>query len=202
MAEMIGVLLAAGFGTRFGGNKLLAEIQSQPMIAYGIAALAPCKRVIAVVQENDRQLQAFLNGRGIDCVHNPEPQRGMGYSIACAVQATPQGEGWCILPADMPCVTEATTRKVIDALYAGALLAAPSCQGQRGHPVGFSRQYYAQLASLEGDTGARSVLEKNARQLTLIETDDAGILLDIDDPVDLSASVLHCLSQQFAQLGQ
>jgi len=185
MADITGVLLAAGFSTRFGANKLLHEIDGQALIAHSAAALSPCDRVVAVVRADDEALQTGLHTLGVDCVLNPQPERGMGYSIACAVNATSHSDGWCLLPADMPYVTASTTSQLVDALRTGAALAAPHYQGRRGHPVAFSNRFFDALCALDGDTGARDILEQNADRLALIDTDDAGVLVDIDTALDL-----------------
>ena len=184
MAEITGVLLAAGFSTRFGDNKLLYEINDQPLITYSAAALKPCERTIAVVAK-DHTLLSVLDGLGIDCIVNPEPQRGMGYSIACAVNASSASSGWCLLPADMPYVKASTTQQLVDAIGNGALIAAPFYQQQRGHPVIFSDRFVNELTALDGDTGARSIVAQNADQLTAIVTDDAGVLMDVDTLADI-----------------
>lgn len=71
------------------------------------------------------------------------------------------------------------------ALAAGADAAAPVFQGQRGHPVLFARALLPQLLALTGDEGARQVLRGLGDRLALVETDDAGVLLDVDRPADL-----------------
>lgn len=185
MADITGVLLAAGFSTRFGDNKLLHEIDGQALIAHSAAALSPCDRVVAVVRADDEALQTVLHTLGVDCVLNPQPERGIGYSIACAVNATSRSDGWCLLPADMPCVMASTTSQLVDALRSGAALAAPFYQHRRGHPVAFSNRFFDALCALDGDTGARNILEQNAGQLALIATDDAGALVDVDTVLDL-----------------
>ena len=185
MADITGVLLAAGFSTRFGASKLLTKIDDQALIAHSAAALSPCDRVVAVVRADDEVLHSELHTLGIDCVVNPQPERGMGFSIACAVNATSQSSGWCLLPADMPYVMASTTSQLVDALRAGAVLAAPCYQGRRGHPVAFSNSFVDALCALDGDIGARNILEQNADQLTSIATDDAGVLIDIDTTLDL-----------------
>jgi molybdenum cofactor cytidylyltransferase len=127
----------------------------------------------------------------VDCVLNPEPARGIGFSIACAVNATPpvtQYAGWCLLPADMPYVNAATTQRLVDALRGGADLVAPFHRGRRGHPVGFSASFHDALAALDGDTGARVILQQHADRLTTIAGDDAGVLADIDVLADLYAT--------------
>lgn len=184
MAEITGILLAAGFSTRYGSNKLLSRLDKQPLIAHSAAALSPCDRVIAVVRITDAALQSDLRVLGIDCVFNTEPERGIGHSIACAVKATAQSSGWCLLPADMPYVKVSTTSQIIDALSAGASIAAPTYNGQRGHPVAFANRFIDELCALDGDTGARTIIKRNTEQLSLIETDDAGVLIDIDTTAD------------------
>jgi len=185
MSDITGVLLAAGFSTRFGANKLLHEIDGQALIAHSAAALSPCDRIVAVVRADDTIVITGLHTLGVDCVINPQPERGMGYSIACAVNATSHSDGWCLLPADMPYVMASTTSQLIDALRTGAALAAPCYQGRRGHPVAISNRFVDALCALDGDTGARNILEQNVQQLTSIITDDAGVLVDIDTALDL-----------------
>ena len=185
MAEITGILLASGFSTRFGANKLLVRLDSRPLIAHSAAALSPCDGVIAVVRIVDAALQSELRTLGIDCVFNTEPERGIGYSIACAVSATANSGGWCLLPADMPYVSPATTARVVDTLRSGSALAAPFHNARRGHPVGFGAQFRESLCKLDGDTGARDIVRRNAEQLSAIDTDDAGVLVDIDTAGDL-----------------
>ena len=184
MAEITGILLAAGFSTRFGDNKLLHQIDAKPVIAHSAAALSCCSRIVAVVRQ-DAEMLALLDALNIECVINRQAHRGMGYSIACAVNASQSSDGWCLLPADMPYVKPSTTQRVIDALARDAELAAPYFQGRRGHPVAISRRFAMALAALDGDTGARHIIEQNTGLMTAINCDDSGVLIDIDIPTDI-----------------
>jgi molybdenum cofactor cytidylyltransferase len=191
MAEITGVLLAAGFSSRFDAGKspgkLQYEIDGRPLIAHSAAALAPCDHIVAVVRTDDAALQTVLRALGVDCVLNPDPARGIGYSIACAVKATPPSQhgGWCLLPADMPYVKATTTQRLVGALRGGAELAAPFYRERRGHPVAFGARFRHALAALDGDTGARVILQQFADRLIAITSDDAGVLADIDVVTDL-----------------
>lgn len=185
MPDIIGVLLAAGFSSRFGSDKLLADIDHQTLITHSTSALSPCSRVIAVVRISDTALHSELRALGVDCVFNTEPERGLGHSIACAIRATANSSGWCLLPADMPRVSPATSARVVDALRYGADLVAPVFRGRRGHPVGFAARFYEDLSRLDGDTGARGIISTHSEQLTVFETDDAGVLTDVDTVADL-----------------
>jgi molybdenum cofactor cytidylyltransferase len=184
MADITGILLAAGFSTRFGNNKLLHQIGAKPVIACSAEALRCCNRIIAVVGE-DTELQALVKTLDIESVINRQAERGMGYSIACAVNASLDSDGWCLLPADMPYVKPSTTQRVIDALGRDAELAAPCFRGRRGHPVAISHRFATALSALDGDTGARHIIERNTGLMTAIDCDDSGVLMDIDVPTDV-----------------
>jgi molybdenum cofactor cytidylyltransferase len=142
---------------------------------------------LAVVRVDDSPLQHCLQQAGIETVVNPRADRGMGGSLACAVAASSSGDGWCILPADMPFITPETVERVVTSLRRGAAIALPCFRGQRGHPVGFSRIYRERLLALQGDRGARSILADEPRAIVQVPTEDAGILQDIDTPQDLQA---------------
>lgn len=86
--------------------------------------------------------------------------------------------------ADMPRIASATIEAVARELDAGKPLVAPCYRGQRGHPVGFGLVHREALLALDGDTGARALL--NSPALTRIDVDDPGILRDVDTPADLN----------------
>ena len=58
----------------------------------------------------------------------------------------------------------------------------PVHEGQRGNPVGFRKKYFTEIGNLQGDKGARPLLEKYRTQCVELETADKGILKDIDRP--------------------
>ncbi|HSW83600.1 MAG TPA: hypothetical protein VLH12_09000, partial [Usitatibacter sp.] len=68
-----------------------------------------------------------------------------------------------------------------------SLVAAPvdRATNARGHPVGFSARLREDLLALDGDEGARSVIQSHRDAVTLIPVDDEGITVDIDTPRDL-----------------
>lgn len=109
----------------------------------------------------------------------------MAASLACGVRANADATGWLIGLADMPAVPAAAIVGVRNALAAGAALAATSRDGRRGHPVGFAAHYREELLTLQGDAGARRLLERDISRLVQIETHDDGIFTDVDIPGDL-----------------
>ena len=115
---------------------------------------------------------------------------GMGDSIAAAVRATPDANGWLILPGDLPLIQSATLCLLADALLDGLTGAAgpyqvviPVCNGQRGHPVGFSAACRDSLLNLTGNQGAALVI--GAYIAIEIIVNDIGCVTDIDTVQDL-----------------
>lgn len=185
MPEITGILLAAGQGERFSGNKLLAEINNRALVLHAADSLSPCTGLLAVVRRDDIALHELLHNASIELVINEQPEQGMGSSISCGVAASRGSHGWCLLPADMPLVQASTTQRVITALQQGAALAAPYYDEKRGHPVGFSHRFISELLLLNKQTGARNILQRNLHRLEVINCDDPAILIDIDTADDL-----------------
>jgi molybdenum cofactor cytidylyltransferase len=184
---IVGVLLAAGSATRFGGAKLLAPLPDGTPV--GVASLtnlaAAVDAVVAVVRPGDGAVASTLAADGARVSVCPRATEGMGASLAWGVRAAPAAAGWLVALADMPWIQSATIARVADALRRGASIAAPSWRDSRGHPVGFASGFYAELSALSGDEGAKAILGRHG--VLLISTEDAGVLRDVDTPGDLEA---------------
>ncbi|MFO1316939.1 MAG: nucleotidyltransferase family protein [Burkholderiales bacterium] len=193
--RIAGILLAAGRGARFGGAKLLAPL---PAASHGVGAgtavgaaaaahlFSALNDVVAAVRPGDHLLQRALEATGARVVACPRADDGMGASLACAVAAVAEADGWVIALGDMPWIAPATISAVADALRDGAEIAAPAYRGERGHPVGFARPYGPLLTALTGDEGARAIVNARKWAVRLVDVDDAGALRDVDHPADLA----------------
>ena len=87
----------------------------------------------------------------------------------------------------MPKIAPATIRSVARAVAEGSRIVAPQFESQRGHPVGFGATLLNELLALDGDQGARTILEKHRDALQLIACADPGVLYDIDRKTDVTA---------------
>lgn len=184
----VAILLAAGAGRRFGGGKLLHPLEDGAAIAAHAARnlAAAGLPVTAVVRPGDFPLAELLEQEGCHVTFCPDADRGMGVSLAHGVTAARDAGGWIVALADMPRIRPATIARVTQALAAGADIAAPAYQGDRGHPVGFSRRFLHELQAMTGDSGARALVQRNQALVRLIDTDDPGVLFDIDRRDDLA----------------
>ena len=187
MKSVTGILLAAGDGRRFGGQKLLHPLPGGEPIGVVAARnlIAAVPDAVAVVRPGDSELADTLSAVGMQIIENPAALDGMGTSLAAGVGAAASAAGWLVALADMPWIRPATMVALAGALYTGAVLVAPTHRGRRGHPVGFAARWRGRLDALEGDQGARYLLARHAGELVLQPTSDPGVLLDVDRPVDL-----------------
>lgn len=165
------IVLAAGRGERFaasggGGRKLDALLAGRRVLEHVLDA---------------------VRASGLD--HHlvlPDPSRpGMGDSIAAGVTVTAAATGWLILPGDLPLITPETLRAI--ALAPATPVTVPVYRGQRGHPVRFGAECADALMALRGEKGAASIVRacELAGTLSLVETDDAGVVTDVDTLEDL-----------------
>jgi len=145
--------------------------------------LATMSNVIAIVRPGAEALAHALNDAGCNVFFSTDAERGMGASLAAGVRATPDAEGWIVALADMPWIAPSTVEALARRIDAGASIVAPVFRGRRGHPVGFGAMHRAALSALDGDIGARRLLDTN--DVASIEVDDAGIIADIDTRADL-----------------
>lgn len=185
-----GILLAAGAGSRFGGGKLLHPLDG---VAIGVRSarnmLAAGLRVTAVVRPGSDALTRLLQEEGVDVTVCANAADGMGVSLAHVIAQAGNADGWVVALADMPRIRPATIAQIADAVRAGALIAAPAYQGERGHPVGFSAALRDELLACHGDEGARAVVKRHHAEIRLVASDDPGVIFDIDRKEDVPPPV-------------
>lgn len=187
MALIVGILLAAGASRRFGADKLNHPLSDGDSVAVHAcrALLRGTDLVCAVVRPGNPTLVAQLQAEGAQVQLCQAADEGMGTSLAFGVSRFPTASGWVVALADMPWIAPATIHKIAEAIRLGACIAAPTWQGQRGHPVGFAQVLGNDLAALRGDVGAKSIIHANQQKLQLLDCNDPGVVQDIDTPEDL-----------------
>ena len=190
-AEIVGILLAAGRGSRFdpagARNKLLHVLPGgEPVAAASARALlAAVAHVVAVVRPEDSATASLLGGMGCEVVACADAGSGMAASLVCGVRHAQASAGWLIALADMPFVQPAPMAALAQAVANGGegTVAAPLHNGRRGNPVAFGCAHLPALLALQGDQGARGILKNNP--VNEVAVDDPGILQDIDTPSDI-----------------
>lgn len=187
------LIVAAGFSRRFGSDKRLYKLAGGDalLIATVRTYRAAFDNVAVVIRNTDSELNREIGtsfGRAAPIVIPTENAAlGMAASIADGVRTLSSWDYVFVGLGDMPFVSSATLARLRAAMTrarrAGeSRIIVPRYRDVPGHPVGFSREFFAELIALEGDSGARSVVAAHLAQIEYVDVDDAGCIADIDEP--------------------
>lgn len=183
--EVHALVLAAGAGTRMGGDKLRRLWRGRPLVAWAVEAAlaAPVERVWLVTGRDPALAETVRADPRLGVVHARLWAQGLSTSLKAGVAALPPSTGAVIVfLADMPRVPPPVCPALVEAWRGDAVAAAPSFKGERGHPVLLDRSLFATVDAIEGDRGAGALLAGLGDRLALIPCADDGVLFDVDTP--------------------
>ncbi len=174
---------AAGAARRMRGRDKLLEPVAGGVPLLGERVAAARATGLPVLVALPPQAQARWTCAKDAQIIEVAPENGMGGSIAALVRALPPDiDGAMILPADMPDISPDDMRAVLAGFAPEQVVRGASADGQPGHPVLFPRRFFARLARLSGDDGARAVLRGARVRLVPLPAEHA--LTDLDTPED------------------
>jgi molybdenum cofactor cytidylyltransferase len=192
------LVLAAGNGSRFGGNKLRHEIKytnehghitSKAMGLISALNVQPyVDEVLSVVRPDDHLLKSLFNSHDIKTIDNPDYQAGLSASIKIGVKAAKPDNAIMVCLADMPFIQPQSYRTVTRLFLSHSnsitrLIYQKDKQKQAGHPVIFPASQKHALLQLKGDNGAQALL--TTLPIISAPSDDNGIIFDVDTQQDL-----------------
>lgn len=195
---MIGaIILAAGSSRRFGDDKRRSTLPSgQILLEESIhKAASVIDEVVVVLRFGDKEftneLAQRIKGDGIKYYCAPDSAKGMGHSLANSISRVKEWDAALVFLGDMPFVQAETIESLIGEYEFRKKTAAPIVipvrHGRRGHPVLFAREYFEEIAAIEGDNGAKTVIDAHPEQVFSVEVEDPGVVRDIDTPEDLAS---------------
>jgi molybdenum cofactor cytidylyltransferase len=188
MQDIAILIPAAGSSSRMRGrDKLTEEVQGVPLLRHQAErAIATGAHVIVTLPDHDHPRAAVLAGLPVQLVAVPDSHLGMSASIRRGVALMPRGmAALVILPADMPELGTEDISALIDGFHATPhpmLQQACAADGTPGHPVLFPADCFQALQRLDGDSGARKVLQANLHRLRRLPLDGERALVDLDTP--------------------
>jgi len=179
------IVLAAGSSRRFGSDKRQARLKDgRTLLETTLTGIPPIfEQRLLVLHTGDERLAA-QHAPDWEAVVAADAAQGMGHSLAAGLAACRAGIGALVVLADMPAVRPDTYLGLAQALRHDRIV-LPRYMGQRGNPVGVGRDFFSELACAEGDQGARRLIQARPEAVLWIDSDDAGVLRDIDEPESL-----------------
>jgi molybdenum cofactor cytidylyltransferase len=188
LPDIVAVVPAAGFSTRFGSAKLCADVGGRPLIARTLASLldAGVARIVVVTRDGSGldDVDALTDPR-VTAVVNPDPARGMFSSIQAGLAAA-EADVVLVLPADMPFVASATVAAIAARAAATRSVIVPVHQGRNGHPLAIPAAVRDRLLAIDPATTLKDALAAAGAPRERLDVPDPGVLRDVDVPGDLA----------------
>ena len=186
------ILLAAGSGSRFGGEpggKLLADYGGAPLVEATLSGMdgAPVDEVIVVAGARAGELREACEPYGARVVENPRWSEGMSTSVKAGLASCgPRARAAVISLADQPLVGAEAVERLVEAFEGGARAAVATYGGEQRNPALFSRTLWPLLMEeLSGDVGARPVLRSRPELVAEVPCDGVADPSDVDTVEDL-----------------
>lgn len=192
--SIVAIILAAGRSTRMGGpNKLLAELDGKKLvrIATEQALASKASDVVVVTGHQAELVEQALVGLKVRFVRNPDFAGGLASSVKAGIAAVPpNADGAVVCLGDMPLIDAHLIDRLIESFAPdrGNLIVVPVADGRRGNPVLWSRRFFNELMTLDGDIGARHLIARHAEAVAEVAVEGNGAFLDIDTPQALEAA--------------
>jgi CTP:molybdopterin cytidylyltransferase MocA len=188
LERIASIVLAAGAGRRFGGDKQLAPLAGRPLVEHALAAAAasPTTATVLVLGFDAQRIERQLDPHGARVVHCHDWERGPGASLACGLAALgPEVAAALVTLGDEPFVDPEATRRLLAARRDDLPALRATYAGRPGHPVLIERRLFARLIEAAADQKPATLLREAG--IESIECGDLGDPADVDTPRQLAA---------------
>ncbi|MBK8161161.1 MAG: molybdopterin-binding/glycosyltransferase family 2 protein [Rhodospirillaceae bacterium] len=182
------IVLAAGRSSRMGRNKLLLDLGGKPIVAHVLDTVAKAgfAEIVVVTGHQAGKVKAALaHHAGVKIVEARDYAAGMAASLKTGLKAlSPEIDAAMVILGDMPQVSRDLLHRLIAAYQPleGRAIVLPVADGKRGNPVLFDRRFFADMAKVDGDVGARHIIGGNSELVAEIPAEAAEIFVDVDTP--------------------
>jgi molybdenum cofactor cytidylyltransferase len=199
-SSIAGIILAAGLSTRFGGNKLLAELDGVAIIHRVVetALASGLEQIVIVLGHDQAPIRAALgdlakNDR-LEIIVNQDYRHGQSTSVTAGLKAVQANfTAAMYLMGDQPLLDSGIIDSLIKAYQSTDHdICYPSFQNQRRNPVIFGDVFFNDILALGGDTGARAIIDANPDRAMAVVFNQEEPFLDVDEENDLNS--LHSTS--------
>ncbi len=185
------IVLAAGAGKRFGGRKLLAELDGVSLIERTLDKVPTELLTQTAVVSGDEAILSLARKRGFLPVENHLPEEGISRSIRLGMEALEPCDALLFMVGDQPLLRRYRVAELLEASEKRPeRIIALSQNGRKGNPAVFPAALFPELLALEGDRGGSAVMQKHPSLLQLIEVPREE-LLDVDTQESLQALQQH-----------
>jgi molybdenum cofactor cytidylyltransferase len=178
------ILLAAGQSKRMvGENKLTKKIRGIPLIKHSVKNIlaSSVDELIVVLGYQKEIIEKLIDkNEKIKFVFNNNFESGMASSIKIGLNnLSEKTEAFFICLGDMPMINQDVYNQLIRSRNNKEII-VPTYKGQQGNPILFSKSMKSIIISIEGDIGAKKILEQNKDKILKVKIDDINITKDFN----------------------
>lgn len=181
------IVLAAGQAKRMGELKQLLPWRGSTIVEQVVDSVVASgvAETIVVTGYRGGEVAQRLAGKPVKIKNNDNYKGGMSSSLICGLQALDKkSTGIMIVLGDQPALEVDTLKHLINTFCRHSAIIVPVYQKRRGNPVIFPFRYIEEMLALEGDRGARSVVDVHQDDVIEIEEKTDSVIMDIDDMKD------------------
>lgn len=186
------IILAAGLGRRFGGNKLLSEIDGRALYTHVLDEMAGIFGYDGICfVTSHAEIAEAVRKTGAQVVINPHPEDGISSSMRLGLAASMQNGSCLFAVADQPLISRESIERLIDVYRNSDKMMASMInrEGDFANPCIFASCYYDELMDIEGDKGGKSVIKRHPDDVYKCRARSEIELADIDTGDDLKSFI-------------
>ena len=182
------ILLAAGQSKRMNGeNKLIRKIRGVPLIKLSVKNIlaSSIEELIIVLGYQKEIIEKLIDkNEKIKFVFNKNFEKGMASSIKIGLNnLSEKTEAFFICLGDMPMVNKDTYNQLIKSRNNKEII-VPNYKSLQGNPILFSKSTKEKIMTIQGDVGAKKILELNKGKILNVEISDQSIKKDFNTKDD------------------
>lgn len=175
------VVLASGFSSRMGENKLLLPFKGKPLIYWILNSIKEINFKEVDVIYVDEKVKDIAKYFGFNAIYNLNASLGQSESVKIALKNY-EGKGIMFFTGDQPLLKSTTIKFMLEEFEISNKIVIPLYKGQRGMPTIFPNMFFDELRSLKGDMGGRQIIKDHLEKVAFIEIDDIWEGFDVDSP--------------------
>lgn len=189
-ASVATVILAAGISSRTGVNKLMIDVNGEPLFLKTVkeAVKANTGPVYVVTGYRSEEISEVLEGMDVNIINNMSYRNGVRSSIKLALSHLPSFIDAVILfPADMPNVSASHLNNLVKKLdrRKSRQVIISSYKNVKYNPILWSKELISSADIVPENSDVRPTLIEYEDYTDLVEVKNFDELLDVTYPADI-----------------